>query len=526
MAIAALLVLLALVPAVGNAQTAQNDLMEIGGVSWYGSNTSYTVAPGSTYAPLYVTFINGVGTVTGLSVNINLNNSKVFQYSHISGSASEITENISYSTAGSSYILLQPMNISSAAKPGIYTLWLHYSFVLNSTLVTGNTSFPVPVLGTVNLVGTQSYFGTEGTPIIGTAGMKNVPLTVVLENTGNSFVQNISVSYTPSGVLSGVQQSTYVSAMQSYGYTMLTFIVSIHPGTADGIYSQSLVTSYNGLQKNVTFSVPVTGYSNVSLVTYYTDPPVIYENMKFIQLTAVFANSGNSFASNLNITASSSSFSILTQGYSIPYLKSGGVFNATFLINAPSSSGNASLSISDGHGSYNANIMVRSGGSLAITSSVPQMKPGQSQALESFTVVNAGNATMYDLSLYLISPSIISVHVSSSNPLSALTANNFTIGQLNPGQSFIVTFIVDVSSSAVSGTYQSQLFISYMLNGTLMKFTHTYNFENSIQPTSIQSFENTLNVSLQEFIVLIVIIAIIIAVVGYAARSRRKKGRR
>lgn len=526
MVIAGLLVLLALAPAMSNAQTAKNDLMEIGGVSWYGSNTSYTVTPGSTYAPLYVTFINGVGTVTDLSVNINLNGSSVFQYSHISGSASEIMENISYSTAGSSYTLVQPMNISSSAKTGIFTLRLHYSFVTNATLVTGNTSFPVPVLGSVNIIGTQSYFGSQSMPVIGTAGMKGIPLTVVIENTGSSFVQNVSVTYTPSGVFSGLQQSTQVSAIQAYGYTMLTFIVSINPGTADGIYSQNLIASYNGMQKSVSFSVPVTGYSNVSLVTYYTNPPVIYENMKFIQLTAVFANSGNSFASSLNITASSSSFSILTQGYSIPYLKSGGIFNATFLINAPSASGNAVIRISDGTSSYNARIIVKSGGSIDITSSVPQMKPGQSQALESFTVQNNGNATIYDLGMYLISPSIISVHVSSSNPLSALTANNFTIGQLNPGQSFIVTFIVDVSTSALSGNYQSQLFMSYMLNGTLIKFTHTYNFVNSIQPTSIQSFENTLNLSLPEFAVLIAIIVIIVAVVGYALRSRKKKGRK
>ncbi len=523
LAIAALLILVAFVPGLSSGLVAQNGLMQVTGVSWYGVNSSELAAPGDTYAPLYVSFVNSFGTVSDLSVNVNLNNSAVFHYSHINGSSSVVTENITYSQGGTSYAIVQPLNISSTAKTGIYTLELHYSFVSNSTVFEGNTSFSVPLLGTVHLVSTQSYFGSQSSPLIGTPGMKNVPLTVVLENTGNSFVQNISLSYTPSMPLSGVTQTTYISAMQAFGYATATFMVSIPASVTDGIYSQSITASYSGIQKNVTFSVPVTGYSNVSLVTYYTNPPVIYQNMKFIRLTAVLANSGNSFATDLGISAQSSSFKVLTGNYSIPYLQSGGVINATFLINAPASAGTGSLTLNAGQNAYTLNFNVRSSGSISISSSVPPMKPGQSQALETFTVKNTGNVAVYGLSMYLITPSVISVHVSSSNPLSGLTANNFTIGQLNPGQSFKVTFLVDVSSSATSGNYQAQLFMSYRLNESAMKFTQTYSFENTVQPTTVQSFENFLNVPIEEFIVFIVIVVIIIGVVGYAARSRRRK---
>lgn len=526
LAIVALLVLVAFVPSLSNAQVTQNGLMKAGAVTWYGVNSTELVAPGDNYAPLYVTFYNEFGTVTGLSVNVNLNGSTVFSFSHITGSSSMVTENISYSTAGSSYVLVQPMNVSGNASAGIYTLQLHYSFYSNTTLYEGNTSFIVPVLGNVNIVGTQSFFGSQAYPIIGTPGMKNVPLTVVLENTGNAPATNISISYSPTGPFSGSTQSTQISAMQAFGYSTVSFVVSIAPSSTDGIYSQNLTVAYGGIQKTVQFPVALTGYSNVSLITYYTNPPVIYQNMRFIQLTAVFANSGNSFASNLNITATSSSFSVMTHGYSIPYLQSGGIFNATFLLNAPSSAGSSAVKISDGSTNYILNFNVKSSGSIKVDQSVPAMRPGQSQAVESFKVSNTGNSTIYDLSIYLISPSIISVHVSSSNPLSGLTAGNFTIGQLNPGQSFSVTFVVDVSSSATSGTYQSQLFMTYMMNDSAMKFTHTFNFENTVQPTTVQSFENFLTFSIEEFIVLVVIIVIILSVVGYAVRSRRKKGKK
>lgn len=522
----AILLLMAVVPAMSNAQVTQNGLLEVGGVSWYGINSTVQVAPGDTYAPLYLTYYNEAGTVTNLTVNVALNGSSVFQYSYINGSSSVITESIPYSTAGSSYVLVQPLNVSGKASPGLYTLLLHYSFISNGTAVTGNTSFVVPVLGSINIVGTQSLFGTENTPLIGTPGMKNVPLTVVLENTGSSPVTNISVSYSPGSPLYGVSQNTYISAMSSYGYSVLTFTVSISSGIQDGIYSQKLTVSYSNMTRNVEFSVPVTGYSNISMISYYTNPPVIYQGAKFIQLTAVLVNSGNSFASNVNITAESSAFSVISKGYTIPYMPSGNIFNATFLVNAPSVSGTSTIQISTGSITYSLDFYIHSKGSLKVTSSIPAMRASQNDVVETFNVTNTGNATISDLSMYLITPSVISLHISSSNPLGALTAGNFTIGQLNPGQSFTVTFEVDVSSSAASGTYSAQLFMTYMMNESAMKFTHTYNFQNSVQPTSIQTFENFINVSIAEFAVLILIIVIVVSVVGIAARSRRKKGKR
>lgn len=523
LAVAAVLIMLIMVPSGSSAQVPVNSLMKVTGVSWYGVNSSSTVAAGDSYAPLYVSFINGFGTVTDLNVSVNLNGSSVFSYSHVTGSGSLITENIPLSGAGDAYVIVQPLNISSTASTGIYTLFLHYTFTMNTTEYAGNTSFLVPLMGTVNLVGTQSFFGTQATPLIGTPGMRNVPLTVIVENTGNSYAENISVSYSPAGPFEGVTQNTYISAVQPFGYSVLTFTVTIPYGVSDGMYSQALSVSYNGINRSVQFSVPVTGYSKISMVTYYTNPPVLYKGMRFIQLTSVFANSGNSFASNLNISATSQSFGIVSGKYSIPYLPSGGIFNATFLLNAPSAAGNSSISISAGNVTYTLYFNVRPSGELSVTSSIPAMTPGQSQALETFVVKNTGTSSIYDLSIYLISPGIISVHVSSSNPLSALTANNFTIGKLNPGQSFTVTFVVDVSSSAVSGTYQSQLFMTYMMNESAMKFTHAYDFQNTVKPTTVQSFENFVSISIEEFIVLIVIIVVVVAVVSLAVRSRKKK---
>ncbi len=502
-----------------------NGEMKVTGVWWYQQNSTEQVAPGNSYVPLVVSFTNAFGTVENLSVSVNLNNSTVFSYSHIHGSSSMITENISYSTAGQNLEIVQPLNISSTAKTGLYTLLLEYSFFVNTTRYHGNTSFVVPVLGTVNIVGAQAFFGYQSEPIIGTPGMKNIPLTVILENVGNSFAQNITVRYAPAFPLTGATQVTYVSAIRPFGFSPVSFIVSIPRSSNDGIFEQDLTVSFSGVSRNVSFFVPVTGYSNLSLVSYYTDPPVIYQGQKFIRLTAILVNSGNSFASDVTVNASSSSFSLIGSGYHIPLWPSGQIFNFTFLLNAPTTPGMHSVTLHYGSSATTIHLKIKSKGSISVTSHIPPAVPGQSKVLESFKLTNSGNQTLYDLTVYLVSPSMISVHVSSSNPLGALTAYNFTVGELRPGQSFTVTFLVDVSSSAPTGTFQSQLFITYHLNESLSRFTSAYNFNNVIEPTSIQKFENSLPFSIPEFIVFLVIIAVVITVVSMALRSRRKRRR-
>lgn len=526
--IAAIVVLAALLTGVSgqaHAATAPAGTLTVTGVSWFSPNSTQLAVPGMNEIPLFVTFYNPVA-VSNLSVSVNLSayTSGVFNYSYIVGKNTNVNEvyNIPALPAQTTTTIEQTVNISGTAPSAIYTENLTFTVGNMSSPDYGNVSFNLPVLGSVDMVSPTALFGTESTPLVGTPGMSNVPLTVMLENTGNSPATNVSVSYTPSGSLTGSTQHTVISAIPAYGAVPVTFLTSIMDNASiSQVYSQNLTVSYYGSSHVVPFNVPITGTSNLSIVNYYTNPPVIFQDQKFVALTFVAENSGSSFAKNVTISVTSPDFNVTTTPYNLSYFPSGKLLNFTFLVNARNITGQAPLTVNLGKTTQTITINVHSKGSYAISSSIPDLHTGASKQVLSFNVTNTGSVNLYAFTLHLLSPSVITLHVPSSNPLAALTETNVTFAEIKPGQTVTATFLVDTSSSASFSTYPAQLAVSWNLNNSASTFHSTYNFNEKVTPTGVQNIQNSITFTPLNIAVLVLIIALVIGLVALGARGRK-----
>ena len=367
-----------------------------------------------------------------------------------------------------------------------------------------------------------------------------VPLFVTIEDTYfTANWQNLSISLGSSGFFSYSYvhgPNTTVVDYQNLSFPsptsgtatvkiVLEQLVNISSSTTSGIYQMSVRDTSNASTtvENVPFQIGVLATPTIGLVNYFMDPPVVYQNEKYISLDLIFANTGLGPYQNFNVSLQSTGFSVLTSEYHIPYFASGSTENLTFLVDALNVTGTQTITVSYGHMISTISTYVHSYGDLGITSSLASLQPGSSKDLEEFNLTNTANVTMYDLEIHLVSPSVISIHVSSSNPLSALTADNVTIGKLSTGQEITITFLVDVSSSAKLETYPAQLIVTWYTNSSPHPTLQAYNFNEKITPTVTQQLQSSLTFTPLNIAILVVIVVLVAALAVVAARGRKIK---
>lgn len=382
--------------------------------------------------------------------------------------------------------------------------------------VTHHHTFTIQISAFPYIVGAGASFNA-GSVIVG-PGMKNVPLTFYLEEDSSVSALNVSVSYTPSYPLSGTLQSTILSAFPQFTSIPVTFLVNVS-GTQSSFY-QNLTLTYNGSNHLVSFKIIMPGYSNISLVNYFTTPPFIYQNQGFIVLKAIIINGGNTLSPHLNVSLTSNDFIISTSPYSFPSAAPGVLVNVSFLMNASNHVGPAELFLHINNKTVPLTVNILSKGSIDVSSSPITAASGSNSNLFKFVVMNSGKVTLVDINIHILTPDVFYIDVPSSNPLGALTANNITFSQLVPGQSLTVTFVMDVESAALNETYPSQLFVTYRTNNSSVQFLNTYNFNVTVQQTTIQQISSGIGLA---YIVLAASAIIIVVFVAAILRRRRRK---
>jgi len=129
-----------------------------------------------------------------------------------------------------------------------------------------------------------------------------------------------------------------------------------------------------------------------------------------------------------------------------------------------------------------------------------------------FTIINRGNVSADNLVVTLSSSQVIQPHVSSNNPLSALTASRIFVGDLKPGQSVNITFVVDVDSSTIPGRYPLILSMIWNQSGSIYPLT-----DSAIVYVYVGNSQNPI---IYVIAALIVAVAIIGAIAGIRRRRR------
>ncbi len=613
---------------IANGQVPASLIVDRSG--WFSLQSSQLVEPGMNNIPLVVNFIvESATTIYNLNVSVNVTYPQYFVYTYVHGPNKNLRSYyiIPEANPGENFSIVQLLNISPETPTGYYQMYLNYSYDTSTASYNGTAPFIVPVLGYAKPVVANAFFGTKNNSIYATSYMSNVPITIILENMGNSPAFNLSVNFTPSYPLSGFSQHIPVSGIPQYGTIPVTFLVSI--GNATERIKQNLTVTYNnGIRENLSFTLFLAGYPTIKvaqsyinlgnvapsnglkgvpltvyiedvsivpatnvtivfhpnyplegaiqyvnisaipsygiipinfivnisgsayvanesinvyyngswnvltfhviiagtpkidLVTYYTEPTWVYEDEQYVILKAIFVNSGNGLAKNFNVSASSSQFNISQVVYHFPLVGPGQIINITYVMSTGNISGNNSIILSTTYGNFSLFVKVLPTPLLNVTPNVPTVYPGSNKNLFVFKLTNYGPETIYGINIHILTPDVFYIDVPSSNALGYLTANNITFGSLKPGQSLIITFLIDVRSSTSVGQYPSQLFVSYRLNNSPYVFFTVFGFNVNVNYTGFQKI--TSGYYLPEFIVAFALILIVVVSLIIVRRRRNK----
>lgn len=499
---------------------------------WINQTSNIAVTPGMDDIPLFAVFQATNASMNGLAVNmsigLNYNGTGPLNESYVNGPNRVVAdyENYIYH-AGNDYVAYQMVNVSAAYRAGIYTEYLDYA-IFNATtgkLVNGGIiPFQVDIPGTIDLEISTVYFSYGSGIVEPEPGLHNTVMHIVLENAGTGSILNASLSYVPEYPFNGSSYILNVPGIASLGLLNLSVPVNISSTASHGSYVIDLNVSYGGTVHPVSHTVEIKGYNSIMVVQYHTNPLIIYEGQKYVQLNAEILNNGTSPLTDESVSLNGN-FMILAGNFTLPLLMPGSVINMTFYFDSPYTSGMIHPVLKIGGFSYITSLEIHRGAIIHVTSSSFTFSPGQSKAVMEFDFTNTGNRTAYDIQIHLLSPSILSIHVSSSNPLGALTANNITIGSLAPGSSFLITFIVDISGSSGTGSYAAQIAYSFMYNDSAQRFNHFYNFNFNIAPTELQNIQTSVNPSNVIFDgVIIALLILILAGLMVAAKKKGKNG--
>ncbi len=389
-----------------------------------------------------------------------------------------------------------------------------------------------PYAGNSEMVVTSVSWYSRNSTELPAPGSNGIPLYVTFVSYETIYDANVSLnlsaykspfSYTYiSGPDAHVRTyNTIPEIVPGHSYTIMQ-LVNISKDSTYQYYDENLTYKNSTISGNVTFTIPV-GNPQIGLITYITNPPVIYQNEKFIELRVYTENTGTSAMRDVNVNITSSYYEIISpEGYSIAYYPDGDLLNFTFYINAYNVTGNAPIYLHIDNNTYTLDTYIHVNGNAGLSISVHKKSliSDTKKQVMTFYLNDTGNKTYLDVQVHMLSPSIISIHVSSSNPLGALTANNITFAQIKPGNSITVTYVVD-TSNAPPGNYTVELLVEYHLNNTEETFNKVFTYKQKIIPTVEQQIENTFVDPLYAGLTAIAII-IVISIAAVAVHIRKK----
>ena len=393
---------------------------------------------------------------------------------------------------------------------------------------------PATVANNELTVTSVSWFAPNSTELP-SPGSNGIPLYVTFESYTDIANANVSMNLSAykspftyayiNGPDKNVRTYNQIPEIQAgHSYTIMQ-LVNISKTASGSFYDENISYDNTTMSGNTVFTIPV-GKPDISVISYTTDPPVIYQNEKFIKLTIYTENTGTSAMKNVNFNITSMDYNVVSPGnYSIAYYPAGTLMNFTFYINAKNVTGTIPVYFHIDNAVYTMDTYIHGNekNNLTVAIKNKDMISDTKKQLLTFYLNNTGNKVYRDLEIHMLSPSVLSIHVSSSNPLGALTANNVTFAQLQPGQSIKVTYIIDTSTSA-AGTYPVQLLVEYHFNNTAETFNKVYTYNQKIVPTTTQQISNTLTEPLYAGMAALIII--ILGAIGAAVLHTRKKNRK
>jgi hypothetical protein len=389
-----------------------------------------------------------------------------------------------------------------------------------------------------------SFWGTRQSPILAYPGASDLPLTLQITYLGPLTLYDVNITYSPTFPLSSIPGQGNITV----------FIPQLNPGQELNIagffnvseqaknmdYYQTITISYKILvqvpqlgeeflsgSENVSFKVPIIGSYEIKLVGFKTIPTVIYAGMYAGGITVYLTNNGNIIAKDINVTAifekpleplNPSSNSVF-----LSYLPPGNIVNFTFPFvinyqNQTPTAMNASvvLNIKTPLNNFNITLPVQVKPSAYFQlsgSSYSKMTPGGSDEYVNINITNIGdyNAKFVTVTL-LYNPIFSPYSPSSENPIIGASSINETFYNIAKGQTFTVSYVVNVASGIKPSTYYLPLLISWRQPPTMQSMYQIIDVP--INVTSYTLFDGLQGDILYITAGIVLLILIIMAVYG------------
>ncbi len=410
----------------------------------------------------------------------------------------------------------------------------------------------------------SSYWGYNTTVITAYPGATALPLTIRATYAGPVTLYNVTMVVKPRFPIVPIKgepnASLFLPELTPGTSVGLVGLYNVSGSASLGVYNETLSIVYYAEvevpqvgptlvrgQEEVNFSVPITGYSGIKLVSYRTTPAVIYAGDTAGVLTVYLVNNGNAVASDLTVTATfSSPLSQLYPGSNsiyLAYLPPGRIINISFpfsienystskLVRLPGgtyieSSAPASfnstvkIAVSTSSGNYTFFVpvsVVPAAHFVVVQSYYPKLTAGGSSYV-TLQLSNIGGAESRFTTLTLLMGPVFTQYASSSeNPLIAVESINQTVGDVEPGQSFNATFVISVASNIPPGTYYMPVLISWRQEPTMAPMYQIVKVPLVVSSSSLIPFSDGISTTWL-YIIAIIVIAVLVALVF----ARRKK---
>ena len=496
---------------------------------WGSPSSPILVAPGETNIPLTLVLVNS-GNVLASNVSVVLKSKYPIKFDQTKAT-------VGYLPIGTPVEVPVYASVYPNATEGVYEIPITVKYFDNATQVVNLT---VAINGYINFSIT-SVWGSPSSPITVSAGETQVPLTFIIRNLGDVNALNFSLCIPNKYPLIVSQRQIYVGIIPAGGINYATTTVSVYPNATAGVYYIPVVIKYfsNVVEKEY---VPIEIYPVNLTLNVITIPPQVFPGYFDVRVEAIIVNYGSGIAENVSVmmTAGKGIDIISPNEVDLGAIPVGHVINTTFLINVPNSTPSGyyylNFTVKYDGGKYVKvyRLKVYPKANLEIVDVYyPQINPGATKVPITITIKNVGNVTAENVKAVLGSSDVIYPHVSSSNPLMALTASEEYIGDLKPGQEVNITYIVDVSGGAGTGNYTLTLTLVWNQTGALFPFVQNDKFTVQVSPSVFQNLLTegiTFQVGTSKYtigwlyiiIALIIIVLIIVVAVRVASRGKPK----
>ncbi len=485
---------------------------------WGTPNSSMVVGPGEENVPLTV-ILQNQGNVMLSNVTLQLKSTYPVKF---------LQDNVSvgYLPVGEPVPVTVLADVYPNATEGVHYIEEKVTFFNSSS-----TEVKIPVsIVTTNQVSLETLWGSTSSPIIASAGEMNLPLTVVLKNLGADLLSNVTLQLKSTYPVKFLQDNVSVGLIPPGEYNQVEVTADVYPNATPGVYFLPVTLSiYNGETMKLQMPVTIAGTVNISM-NMYTFPPQVFQGYTDVELHVILVNYGSGIAQNASISLKvPAGIQLISQATdTIGAIPSGTPVNTTFLFNVPNTTAPGNYYVNatvkyDGGQYTKTYVLTVYGKADIIVSSVyfPGATAGASKIPLTITLKNVGNETAKNVILRLGTSDVIYPHVSSSNPLQALTASEYFIGDLKPGQETNVTYIVDVSSGATPGTYPLAVALEWNQTGSLFPFVQSDTFNATVHQPLLSKL--TSGDTLLILILIIIVIILIIVLVAVARRRSQNK---